>query len=371
MLGKPRRLAILAEGQFGPLDAKTAVGVLRYCPDQVAAVIDSTRAGATTGASAGVGGATPIVRDVAEAARQGADTLLIGIAPQGGSLPPAWRAIVLAALDRGWDVLSGLHAFLGDDPEFATRATRTGARLHDVRRPPRDLRVAGARGAAVDALVVLTVGSDCNVGKMTAALEVVRGLAGRGVSAAFVATGQTGIFIAGGGVAIDAVPSDFAAGAIEDLVVSAAAQAEVVVVEGQGSLFHPGFSGVTLALLHGACPSALVLCHDAGRESVRRSGEGDRPAFALPGWAGLVDAYERAAGWVHRASVVAVSLNTRSLDDASARRACDDAARATGRRATDPVRFGAEPLVEAVLEARVARERNPTSPAGGTHATAP
>jgi uncharacterized NAD-dependent epimerase/dehydratase family protein len=371
VLGRPRRLAILAEGQFGPLDAKTAVGVLRYAPGEVAAVIDSTRAGATTQSVVGVGGATPVVRDVEAAARLGADALLIGIAPQGGSLPGAWRPIVLAALARGWDVLSGLHAFLADDPEFAARAAASGARLHDVRRPPGDLPVASAKAAALDALVVLTVGSDCNVGKMTAGLEIVRGLDARGVRAAFVATGQTGIFIAGRGVAIDAVPSDFAAGAIEALVVEAAAGADVVVVEGQGSLFHPGYSGVTLALLHGACPAAMVLCHEASRDAIRRSGEGDRATFPLPAWEGLIEAYERAAAWVEPAAVIAVALNTRALDEPRARAACDAAARATRRPATDPVRFGAAPLVDAVLDARAARERRRASPAGGTRATAP
>jgi len=164
MLGRPRRLAVLAEGSFNPLDAKTAVGVVRYRAMDVAAVIDSTRAGRTTSDCAGVGGAIPVVRDLGEAAVLGADSLLIGIAPKGGDLPDAWRAWVRDALARGWDVLSGLHVFLADDSEFAAIARESGARIVDVRRPPAGRPVAARRAASVDALVVLTVGSDCNVG---------------------------------------------------------------------------------------------------------------------------------------------------------------------------------------------------------------
>src|SRR5580765_8427727 len=193
MLGKRRRLALLAEGRFTPFEAKTAVGVLRYRPEQVAAVIDSTRAGRTAGECAGVGGTIPVVAHVAGAAAHGADSLAIGIAPQGGGLPEMWRSIVRDSLERGWDVLSGLHVFLADDPELARIAARTGARILDLRRPPARRTVAAARASEVDALVVLTVGSDCNVGKMTAALELTQELARRGARAAFVATGQTGM----------------------------------------------------------------------------------------------------------------------------------------------------------------------------------
>src|SRR5438132_4721593 len=282
MLGKPRRLAILAEARFTPLDAKTAVGVLRYRPEEVAAVVDSTRAGRTAQACVGVGGDVPVLTTLEAAAATGADSLLIGVAPQGGELPAGWRALVLQALERGWDVIAGLHAFLADDPELAAAARRGGARFHDVRRPPASRRVAARRASQVDALVVLTVGSDCNVGKMTAALELQRGLARHGTRATFVATGQTGILVADRGVAIDAVPADFVAGEIEHLVIEAAREAEVVVVEGQGSLQHPGYSGVTLGLLHGAAPVAMVLCHEAGRESVRRPGATAAESLAEP-----------------------------------------------------------------------------------------
>ena len=348
MLGRRRRLALLAEGRFTPFDAKTAVGVLRYRPDQVTAVIDSTRAGRTAGECVGVGGAIPVVAGVEEAAARGADSLAIGIAPQGGGLPEAWRATVRAALERGWDTLSGLHVFLSDDPELASVAARHGARLLDLRRPPARRTVAAARASALDALVVLTVGSDCNVGKMTAALELTRELERLGARAEFVATGQTGIMIADRGVAVDAVVSDFAAGAIEDLVLEAGRAAGIVVVEGQGSLHHPGYSGVTLSLIHGACPRALVLCHVAGRTHIH-SAEGAPRPIPIPPLAELRRVNEAAASWVHPARVAGVALNTLALDDAAARAACEAAGRELGLPATDPVRFGALPLAEAVL----------------------
>src|SRR5574341_1939026 len=165
MLGRRRRVVILAEGCFTPLDAKTAAGVLRYRADEVVAVIDSTRAGRTAEACVGAGGTIPVVSGLEDAAALGAESLMIGIAPQGGRLPEAWRAVINGALERGWDVLSGLHVFLADDAELASSARRHGARLVDVRRPPGEHRVAVGRAAGLDALVVLTVGSDCNVGK--------------------------------------------------------------------------------------------------------------------------------------------------------------------------------------------------------------
>ena len=375
MLGKRRRLAVLAEGSFTPLDGKTAVGVLRYRSDEVAAVIDSTRAGRSCEACVGIGGAIPVVSDVAAAASLGADALLIGIAPQGGELPATWRAIVRDALGRGWDVLSGLHVFLADDPELAALARERGGMLLDVRRTPARRPIATARAAQVDALVVLTVGSDCNVGKMTAALELRRELTARGVRAAFVATGQTGIMVADRGVAVDAVPADFVAGFVEEMVLEAARDAEVVVVEGQGALRHPGYSGVTLALMHGTAPAAMVLCHQCGRESIRRTGgrgargpdaataphPGDAGEVVIPALGQLVREYEETAAWVSPARVVAVALNTRDLDERGARAALVEAAAETGLAASDPVRFGAGPLAEAVLTARAARRGHATA----------
>jgi uncharacterized NAD-dependent epimerase/dehydratase family protein len=360
MLGRKRRLALLAEGHFAPGEAKTAIGVLRYRPDEVVAVIDSTQAGRTAEACVGTGGGVPVVTRVSEAAERGADSLLIGIAPQGGELPPAWRAMVNDALSRGWDVFSGLHSFLGDDPEFAASARASAAVIHDVRRPPAARRVAAARAATLDALVALTVGSDCNVGKMTAALEIRDELARRGLRAAFVATGQTGIFVADQGAAVDAIPADFVAGTVEHLVLEAGEDADVVLVEGQGALHHPGYSGVTLGLLHGACPAAMILCHQADHETIHygQPGDPERRTASLPE---LVRVYEETASWVHPARVAGIALHTGGLAEPAARRACERAAAETGLPATDPVRFGVAPLADALSRMLESRRNRATA----------
>jgi uncharacterized NAD-dependent epimerase/dehydratase family protein len=191
------------------------------------------------------------------------------------------------------------------------------------------------------------VGSDCNVGKMTTALELERALRERSIVARFVATGQTGIFIADRGVAVDAIPADFVAGAVEALVLEAAPGADVVLVEGQGSLHHPGYSGVTLGLLHGAAPAALVLCHQVTRDRIRLTGTKE-PGPRIPALSRVRDAYEAAASWVHPSRVLGVALNTRGMDDRAARAAVRSAADELGLPVTDPVRFGAEPLAEAL-----------------------
>ncbi|MXX78192.1 MAG: DUF1611 domain-containing protein, partial [Gemmatimonadales bacterium] len=213
------RLAILAEGAFGVETAKTASSAVRYQPERVSSVIDSRFAGSTVGETLGFGGDIPIVATFAEAlaAEPRPEALLVGIAPQGGQLPEAWRAVLVAALEAGLDIISGLHLFLCDDPELEALADRHGCTLFDLRKPPPDLPVGAGRAMGTDAFRVLTVGTDCNTGKMTVSLELQRALEARGVRAGFAATGQTGILIAGTGIAVDAVVSDFISGAAERL----------------------------------------------------------------------------------------------------------------------------------------------------------
>ena len=359
MLGKTRRLALLAEGSFTAMEAKTAVGVLRYRPEEVVAVIDSTRAGRTTQSCAGVGGDIPVVANLEAAAALEPDTLLLGTAPQGGALPASWRGVVAEALMRGWDVLSGLHVFLADDAELATLAAAKGAYIVDVRRPPARRPLAARRAADLDAMVVLTVGSDCNTGKMTAALELREELQKKGARTVFVATGQTGIFVADSGVAIDAVPSDFVAGMVEELVCDAARDADIVLVEGQGALHHPAYSGVTLALMHGACPDALVLCHQVGRTHLRVSDAG--PAPRIKSLSELVRDHERAASWLHPSRVLGIALNTMSVSETEGKRALEHAQQLTRLPVVDPVRFTAEPLASVLLRRMEERRRDAAS----------
>ncbi len=346
------RFLILADGQFGPLTSKTANSCIRYIPERVVAVLDREHAGGTVQDVLGFGGAIPVVGDLADGAGRGggATAVLVGIAPAGGRLPAEWRAWLRAAIERGLEIWSGLHTFIGDDPELGALARERGVRILDARKSPPDLPVADGRAALVDAFVVLTVGSDCNVGKMTAQLQLRDALVRRGRRTSFVATGQTGIFIEGWGIAVDAVVADFIAGAAERLVLEGAPDHDIVLVEGQGSLVHPGYSGVTLGLLHGACPAAMILCHQASREWIGDYG-GRGPWVRIPPLAELVAIYERAAAPVRPAPVIGICLNTFDLSEPAARDAVAQAARETGLPACDPVRFDPAPLVTAIEDA--------------------
>jgi uncharacterized NAD-dependent epimerase/dehydratase family protein len=341
----PRHL-ILADGDFGPLTSKTANSIIRFQPDRVVAVLDRQHAGKTSQDILGAGGDIPVVASMQEGLALGANSVLIGIAPVGGQLPEEWRAWLREALEGGCNIVSGLHTFLGDDPLLAEAARMHGRRIEDLRRPPANLPVASGRAMVTEALRVLTVGTDCNVGKMTAQLRLVDGLTARGLRTNFVATGQTGIMIEGWGIAVDAVVADFIAGAAEQITLQGAENADVVLVEGQGSINHPGYSGVTLGLLHGSCPDAMILCHQASRKFI-----GDyRPAawLAMPPLAEYVRLYETMANTVHPSKVIGIALNTYDMSDDEARRACEDAARETGLPCTDPVRFDATPLLDAI-----------------------
>ncbi len=347
------RYLIVADGDFGPMTSKTANAIVRYQPDRVVAVMDRRLAGRTVQDVLGFGGAIPLVASVREGLVRGANAVLIGIAPVGGRLPDEWRDWLAEALDGGCDLVSGLHTFLADDPLLATKAKARGRRILDLRRPPADLPVAAGRVKELDAYVVLTVGTDCNVGKMTAQLQLVSELNRRGTRARFVATGQTGIMLEGWGIAVDAVIADFIAGAAERITLEGAVDADVVLVEGQGSINHPGYSGVTLGLLHGSCPDGLLLCHQASREYI---GDYREEAWLrIPPLADYVRIYEAIGSMVHPTRVLGICLNTVDLSEAEARRACEAAARETGLAATDPVRFDPSPLVDAVLRGREAK----------------
>lgn len=354
------KVAILAEGQFAPKTAKTAIGVLRYAPYPVVAVIDSTRAGSDAADGVGVGRGVPVVATVSEAIACGADAVLIGTAAAGGRIADADRPHLAQALERGLAVWNGLHERVLSDPALAAAAARGGAVIRELREAPPDLPIGGHRAPRAGTHVVLTVGTDAAVGKMTVALELVAALERLGHRAAFVPTGQTGIAIAGRGIAVDAVIADFIAGAAEQMVCDAADRAEWVIVEGQGSLMHPGFSGVTLGLLHGSGPGLMVLCHDASRPVVKGYEAEGLPVRPL---AEVVRVYEDAAAWRRppgypRARVVAVAVNTSAYTDAVAHAAVIDAEAQTGLPAADPIRegrAGSERLARALLDAVVPR----------------
>ncbi len=335
------RVAILAHEKF-PDRAKTAVGILRYADYDVAAVLDRELAGDRVTDHVPDVQDAPIVAGMDDVGP--IDALVIGIAPIGGGFEDSWRPDVRTAIERGCDVVSGLHYFLNEDEEFVELAAEHGCELRDVREPHDELTVSGGRAADVDAEVVLTVGTDCSVGKMTTTIELARAARELGHDAAVIPTGQTGIMIEGWGNPVDRVISDFTAGSVEEMILEIGDDHDYLFVEGQGSIVHPAYSAVTCGILHGAMAEKLVLCHEAGREDVH-----GYESFELPSIPRYVDLYEELAATVHPAEVYAGALNTAHLDEASARRAVDEYAETLGAPATDVVRFGTEELLEALL----------------------
>jgi uncharacterized NAD-dependent epimerase/dehydratase family protein len=336
-----KRYLILAEGRSGdPHYGKTARGVMRYVPEQVVVVLDTARAGETEHGF-------PIVGTVDEALAYEPTTALVGVATQGGRFPPAWRELLRSCVERGLDVENGLHEFLTDDAELVELAARYDVELRDLRRPPAGLNVPTGENMELDAHIVLTVGSDCAIGKMTVSLELDREARERGLRSVFVPTGQTGIAIAGWGICVDAVVSDFIAGAGERLVVEGAGNGDLLWVEGQGALLHPAYSGVTLGLMHGSAPHAYVLCHQAGATAIE--GFPDHP---IPPLNELVELHERASLPARPAPVACIAVNTRVLGEDEARTAIAEVEAETGLPADDPVRFGSEKLLDAVLALR-------------------
>ncbi len=353
-LPRARRLVILAEGQLTYHDAKTAFGVIRYGPDLVLALVDSANAGRNVAEWLGPACDVPVVASLEEALRLDPTDLVIGIAPTGGRLPESWRTTVLAAIGAGLDVHSGLHSFLGDDPELAAAAAKVGVRIVDYRRPPERMETAVGRLHRPGSRVVLMVGSDCGVGKMSVALELVRAAREGGDRPVFVPTGQTGQMIAGWGVAVDRVISDFLNGTVEWLVEEGEARGDWLFVEGQGSLDHPGYSAVTLGLIHGATPHAMILVHLPGRDDHDWTHVPDR-LFPLAPLPDFIRAHETVAGLVAPSKVVAVALNTSLIADPDeARRVIAATEAETGLPCDDPFRFGPErlwPRVRAAVEA--------------------
>lgn len=314
-----------------PLDAKTAMGLRDWCPEQCVGQwsLPDCRV------DLGLPEMTP-----ARAAAAGARSVVIGVAPSGGALEPNWVDALATAPAAGLSIVSGLHPRLEDTPALARAAARYDQKLINVRVPPADIPLASGRRRAGKRL--LTVGTDCCVGKKYTALALTRGLRASGQTARFRATGQTGILIAGGGIPMDAVVADFLAGAAELLSPDAEPE-HWDVIEGQGSLLHPAYAAVTLGLIHGSQPDALVLCHAAGRRAID-----EYEAYPIPPLGRVIAQYEQAAQLTNpQARVVGVSLNTEPLGDDASRLACAEVAAETGLPCLDPMRHDLAPLLAA------------------------
>jgi uncharacterized NAD-dependent epimerase/dehydratase family protein len=338
------RYLIYADGQFGTPASKTGNSVVRYSAAHVAAVLDSRLAGKRVSDVLGFGGDIPIVSSIDDGIAAGADALLVGIAMHGAGFPPELSAAINRAIDRGLDIWNGLHVFVSDDPALAELARQRGVAVRDVRRPPADLPVGTGRVRNSPATILLAVGTDANIGKMTVMLQLTAALKARGHRVAFAPTGQTGIFIEGWGVCVDAVVADFIAGAAENVTLRAAKDADIVLVEGQGSILHPGYSGVSLGLLHGSLPHAMIVCHQPSRRAFRHN-----DWLPIPPLRDVIQLHEAIAAPLRPARTIGVSLNTVDLSDTDARAVIARVERETGLPTTDPVRYDNSPLVEAVL----------------------
>lgn len=311
------------------LAAKTAQGILDWRPEWCAGQLRLTGCGADLRITE---------LSVSEAAARGVKTIIVGVANAGGVLPAHWSDTIVAALDAGLDVASGLHMRLGDVPQIAEAAARNGRKLFDVRHS--DRRFDTGKGVKRPGLRLLTVGTDCSVGKKYTALALEKEMRARGFDADFRATGQTGVFISGRGAAIDAVVADFIAGAAEWLS-PANAPAHWDLVEGQGSLFHPSFAGVTLGLLHGAQPDCFVICHEPTRTRMRGV------QHALPSISDVIDLTMRCGRLTNPAvQPVGIALNTEALDETDARALIAKTAAEHALPVSDPVRFGVGPIVD-------------------------
>jgi uncharacterized NAD-dependent epimerase/dehydratase family protein len=338
-----RKIVILAEGQFSHHKSKTANGVIWFIPEQVAAVIDSTKAGMTTRGVIQAGGDIPVVDNLKESLQYKPNALLIGIAPPGGALPELFKDVIREAIENSLDILNGLHTFVGDDPELARLADQHGVKIIDYRRPPKNLHIASMRWKQRKAKVVLGIGIDANIGKKSTAIALWRDFLKRGYRSDFIPTGQTGMMIAGKGIAVDALPSDFVSGAIEDMVMESATDHDIIFVEGQGSLVHQGYSAVATGILHGAMPDAMILSMEANRHQ-------NDFGMVYPEVSKVIQLYEDLVTIYRPTMTVGISLITYGLDDEAARRAVQDTERRTGLSTTDPLRFGAEVLSNAIIE---------------------
>jgi len=341
---KGRKALLLANRMLSPVWAKTAVCLLMYRADDVVAVLDCEQAGKAAGEVVGFGGSVPVVGTVGEGVALGAEIAVVGTSPMGGRFEGDVRGEVLECLRAGVDVVSGLHDFLKDDLECRVAKAASGARVWDVRDVEGPFPVSVGGGCTTGAKSVLVVGSDCNVGKMTVTVGLYNAAVDAGVNASWAATGQTGIVLRERGICIDRVISDFVGGATEELLNAEATGRDLVIVEGQGAVIHPGYAGVSLGMLYGVMPDCMILAHVAGRERLKRL---ETPILPL---GELVELHQRLMAPFKNSPVVGITLNTAGLDEADARAELERAGKDVGLPTTDVVRFGCGPILEAVLD---------------------
>ncbi len=340
-----QRVAILLHGGIRGTQGKTGLTMLRYSDAAIAAVIDRESAGESLVELTGISRPVPIVASVAVALDYAPDVLVIGIALLGGALPTDWQQDVQQAVAAGMSIVNGLHTPLNRDPTLQA-LLRPGQWIWDVRQEPPGLKVGSGQARLLSCLRILTVGTDMSVGKMSTSLELNQAALERGLRSRFLASGQAGMMISGSGVPLDAIRVDFAAGAVEQLVMEASHNVDMVQIEGQGSLLHPA-STATLPLLRGSQPTHLILVHRAGQTHIRNA-----PHVQIPPLRAVVQLYETiaaAAGAFASARVAAIALNTGHLSPGEAQQSIEQTQQETNLPCTDPVRFGADRLLDAIL----------------------
>ncbi len=327
------RVLILAHDYFAIQGGKTARGVYFYSPHEIVGILDRSNAGKSAKDIFPRGRDVPIYAHISQV-REDYDALIIGVAPIGGKLPAEWKDEIKIALENGKMVISGLHDFLSEDPELIKIAEKNGAKIWDVRKPPKELKVADGSGRG--APTVLVAGTDCSVGKMITTVELYREAMKRGRKAAFVATGQTGIMVgADAGYVIDRIPGDFMAGAMEELV-KQFMDYEMVFVEGQADLTHPAYSGVTLAILHGSYAKKIVLAHDPTRKDHH-----DYEGFPIQSLERSIELYESLAESVSGGKVIGIAIDGEKMSDEEIIKFKDRVEKELGLPAEDVLRFGA------------------------------
>ncbi|MEB3293518.1 MAG: DUF1611 domain-containing protein [Synechococcales bacterium] len=359
MWNQAARIAVMLHGGIEGTQGKTGLALIRYRPEQIAVVIDrdcdkpenAAWAGKSFAELTGIPVNVPIVPSLQAALAYQPTVLAIGIAPSGGVLPAAWFAEVKQAILAGLSIANGLHTCLATHPDLLTLIQtgqlQPGQEIWDIRQEPQGLTVGSAKARHLTCKRVLTVGTDMSIGKMSTSLEMDRRCRQRGLRSQFLGTGQAGIMISGAGIPLDAVRVDFASGAIEQLVLQADPQVDILHIEGQGSLLNPA-STATLPLLRGSQPTHLILVHRAGQTAIRNF-----PEVTIPPLKAVIELYEAvaaAAGSFIPGKVAAIALNTYHLDQGAAQQAVEMVIHDTDLPCIDPVRFSPDPLVDAILK---------------------
>lgn len=352
-----RRLAVLTEGTRDIYRNKTALGLLRFRPEDVVCVIDSNHAGTDFNNLPGIDAKIPVVGSIRDALKLGIEWLVIGVNTPGGYLPDSIRPHVYDAIRNRIGVISGLHESVNGDPNLVSLSARYAVELVNLRATPDDRMVSTGLARGTKAFRLLTIGTDANIGKTTVALTLERHLNATKAyktRARFVSTSQDGVLITGRGVAVDRMISDFAGGMVEHLVLGEDHNTDILVIEGQNSILSPCYSGTSISLVHGSCPDAMILCHNPKRVLLRHTDA------KVPPLATYIDLYERVLAPIHPGKVVAIALNTLELSDAEAQAAIAAAQRETGLPVADVIREGAAGcarIAKAVLAARRAKPK--------------